>query len=127
MGTINYEGLIANEQFFLIFNENQKLVHELPIVPDESVLFEAKKKEIGSQGKGKEKSLEFLALYLFNCFANQSNVDFQIKLLAETLNDTVARVYDVCNVFEAVGLVTKTKVNEFRWLGQVLHRIKVLT
>jgi len=117
MGTINYEGLIANEQFFRIFDEKQKLVHELPIVPDESVLFEAKKKEIGSQGKGKEKSLEFLALYLFNCFANQSNVDFQIKLLAETLNDTVARVYDVCNVFEAVGLVTKTKVNEFRWLG----------
>jgi len=117
MGTINYEGMIANEQFFRIFDEKQKLVHELPVVPDESVLFEAKKKEIGSQGKGKEKSLEFLALYLFNCFANQSNVDFQIKLLAETLNDTVARVYDVCNVFEAVGLVTKTKVNEFRWLG----------
>ena len=54
-------------------------------------------------------------------------MDFQIKLLAETLNDTVARVYDVCNVFEAVGLVTKTKVNEFRWLGKVLHRIEVLT
>jgi len=108
---------MPNEQFYQIVDKNQKLIHELPVVPDESVLFEPKKKVTGSRGRENEKSLEFLALYLYNCFAGQSNVDFQIKHLAESLNDAVARVYDVCNVFEAIGLVTKTKVKEYRWLG----------
>jgi len=109
---------VPNEQFYQIVDKNQKLIHELPVVPDESVLFEAKKTgSQGLRGREKEKSLEFLALYLYNCFAGQSNVDFQIKHLAESLNDAVPRVYDVCNVFEAVGLVTKTKVKEYRWLG----------
>ena len=88
-----------------------KLIHNLPGLPDESVLFQERRKM-----KEKEKSIECLTQELIQVLGSKPNVTFNVKSLAEDLGDDVKRIYDICNVLEAVGIVIKKKVNTYCWM-----------
>lgn len=70
--------------------------------------------------KEKEKSIESLAeevIQKLSLKQTSSPVNFNVKHLAEELGDDVKRLYDICNVLEALGVVIKKKVNTFCWVG----------
>ena len=105
----------VKECFRIICPASGKLLHLLPVMPNEVILFQERKKI-----KEKEKSIEILTQEIIKTLSSNSGnstINFNVKSLAEELGDDVKRVYDICNVFEALGIVIKKKVNTFCWFG----------
>ena len=107
--------LDENQYFPILCPKTGNVIHELPALPAEDVLFQEKKKK--KKAKSEEKPIEDLAKAFLALFFFHVNVTFNVKNVAEELKDDVKRVYDICNIFEAVGIITKRKVNTFCWLG----------
>ena len=99
----------------IVKSDTGKVIQELPhLLPDEEDLFEMKK--ISAKHPGR--TIERLTSAIFNKFVGKSNHIFDIKELVEDVEEeTNHNVYDVCNVFEALGLVEKTEMRKYRWIG----------
>ena len=97
----------------IIVSTGQNILQELPPLPDEASLFKVKTKVARSQ----EKPIEQLTADIYNRFVGKFGFHFNFKELTEELKEANTRMYDVCNVFEALGLVSKVKKNEFCWWG----------
>ena len=103
-----------NQKFSILCPKTGNVIHQLPALPSEDVLFQEKKKK---KAKSEEKPIENLAAAFLALFFCHVNVTFYVKNVAEELKDDVKRVYDICNILEAVGIVIKRKVNTYCWLG----------
>lgn len=99
----------------IVKNVAGKVIQELPLLPNHEDLFIMKNKVVKKSPAGR--TIQRLASAVFNRFVSKCNHIFDIKELAEDLQEDKQKVYDVCNVFEALGLVVKMKVNKYCWLG----------
>ena len=91
-----------------------KNLQTLPPLPTEEDLFNIEKRSKRKPGK----SIDRLAEEVHNHLARKGNVDFSIKDLTKDFGEDIARIYDILNVFEGLGLVTKCDINKYYWLGE---------
>ena len=99
-----------------------QILQVLSPLPEEVELFQVRTRV----SKDQEKSIEQLTADVYNRFAGQVNVNFNFKELTRELDEADTRMYDVCNVFEALGLVSKVKKNQYCWFGWDLGMIPTL-
>ena len=99
----------------VIWSKDDKFIHSLPAIPPEFVMFTPRKK---ARTRMNFNNIELLATDIIQHFGDERNIQFSVKELTETTNDDIKRIYDVCNIFEATGLVSKIKKDIFYWHGK---------
>ncbi len=64
-----------------------------------------------------EKSLSSLCDMFLACYSKRMRTDISLDATAKHFQVERRRIYDIVNVLDSVGLVTRAAKNEYRWMG----------
>ena len=98
----------------IVVQDGDKIIQTLIPLPREIDLFNFQRKEKRKPGK----STEQLTAEIYNHLVLKGKVEFNVKDLTKDIGEEVTRVYDILNVFEGLGLVTKSNVSKYSWVGE---------
>ena len=86
--------------------------------PDtEAKLMAGTVKTVKVKNSNSDRTIETLAKKIYERFQEKNNETFDVKTILEEENEIPQRVYDVLNIFEGLGLVSK-EAGSFKSLGQ---------
>lgn len=70
-----------------------------------------------------DNSLKLLTIKFLEILRQSKNNTIDLKYAVEKLNVVKRRIYDITNILEGLGMLTKESVNVSRWIGEDLNTI----